>query len=101
MRCTSEDCSGTYEPREGVHTARRGDQIVVINHVPAEVCTVCGDVLLMPETVRRLEVLRHTTAPPARTVPLYEFTDAVSASASRAADASDRRVRVATAIIPS
>jgi len=80
MRCTTQDCPGTYEPRKGVHTVRRDDQIVVISHVPAEVCTVCGDVLFAPETVRRLEALRHTTAPPERTVPLYEFTDVVSAS---------------------
>lgn len=79
MRCSIENCSGMYEAREVVHTVRRGDQIIVINHVPADVCTICGDVLFTPETVRRLEALRQTTATPARTVPLYEFTDAVSA----------------------
>ena len=78
MMCRSEDCLGTSEPRTVVHTVRRGDQIVVINHVPADVCRVCGVVLFTPETVRRLEALRHTTAPPERTVPLYEFTDVMS-----------------------
>ncbi len=79
MRCNIQDCPGAYEPREVVHTVRRGGQIIVIDHVPAEVCTICGDVLFAPDTVRRLETLRATSAPPARTVPLYEFTDARSA----------------------
>jgi len=79
MRCNIADCLGKYEQREVVHTVRQGDRIIVINHVPAEVCTVCGDVLFTPATVRRIEALRKTTAPPARSVPLYEFSEAVSA----------------------
>lgn len=79
MKCSIIDCSGEYEQREVVHTVRRGDQIIVIDHVPAEVCSVCGDVLFTPETVRRIEALRHTMAPPARTVPLYHFEEAKSA----------------------
>ncbi|RLC69324.1 MAG: hypothetical protein DRI52_09145, partial [Chloroflexi bacterium] len=39
-------------------------QIVVIDHVPAEVCSVCGDVLLRPEAVRRIEALLRTAAFP-------------------------------------
>jgi len=77
MRCNIVGCPGVYEAREVVHTARRGDQIVVSDHVPAEVSTVCGDVLFTPETVRHLEALRQATATPACTVPLYDFTDAV------------------------
>lgn len=79
MRCGIASCSGEYEQREVVHTVRQGDRIIVINHVPAEVCTICGDVLFTPETVRRIEALRRTTAQPARTVPLYEFSEAASA----------------------
>jgi hypothetical protein len=46
---------------------------MVIEHVPAEARNVCGDVLLAPETVRRIETLLAATPPPIRTVPLYEF----------------------------
>ena len=45
----------------------------MIDHVPAEVCNLCGDVLLTPETVRRIEALLKATAPPSRNVRLYEF----------------------------
>lgn len=75
MTCTMTDCAGVYEAREVVHTGRQGDRIRVIDHVPAEVCTVCGDVLFAPQTVRRLEALRRTTVPHAGTVPLYDFDD--------------------------
>jgi YgiT-type zinc finger domain-containing protein len=79
MKCSIEDCSGEYEQREVVHVVHQGERIMVIDHVPAEVCAVCGDVLFTPETVRRIEALRHTTASPARTVPLYNFSDVKSA----------------------
>lgn len=73
MKCSIEGCPGVYEEREIVHTVRHHGQVVVIDHVPAEVCSVCGDVLLKPETVRRLEELLRTTAEPSKTVPLYEY----------------------------
>jgi YgiT-type zinc finger domain-containing protein len=73
MKCSIEGCPGVYEEREIVHTVRYHGQVVVIDHVPAEVCSVCGDVLLKPETVRRLEELLRTTAKPTKTVPLYEY----------------------------
>jgi hypothetical protein len=46
---------------------------MVIDHVPAEVCNVCGNVLLTPETVRHIETLLKATPPPSRNMPLYEF----------------------------
>jgi YgiT-type zinc finger domain-containing protein len=79
MRCNVDNCPGEYEQKEVVHTIRRGNQIIVIDHVPAEVCTVCGDVLFTPDTVRQIELLRHSTMPPVRTVPLYDFRQAKSA----------------------
>ena len=48
-------------------------KLIVIDHVPAEVCPVCGDVLLRPETVRRIEVLPEKQNQPSSTVPLYEY----------------------------
>jgi YgiT-type zinc finger domain-containing protein len=79
MRCSIQGCLGEYERREVVHVVHQGERIMVIDHVPAEVCTICGDVLFTPETTRRIEALRHTTASPRRTVPLYDFGDARSA----------------------
>lgn len=73
MKCSIEGCPGEYEKRRIVHTVRYEEQVIVIDGVPAEVCSVCGDVLLRPETVRRIEALLRTASSPARMVPLYKY----------------------------
>ncbi len=73
MRCSIEGGPGECEERQIVHTVRHHGQVLVIDHVPAEVCTVCGDVLLTPDTVRGIEKLLQSTSSPVGTVPLYEF----------------------------
>ena len=73
MRCSIERCSGVYERRKIVHTVRHNGQVVVVDRVPADVCSLCGDVLLEPDTVRRLEELLRSKDQPASTAPLYEF----------------------------
>jgi YgiT-type zinc finger domain-containing protein len=75
MKCSIVGCPGEYKQRKVVRAVRQGDRIIVVEQIPAEVCDVCGDVLFTPETIERLEALRQTTAPPARTVPLYTFAE--------------------------
>lgn len=72
MKCTIAGCPGEYEQREVVRAIRQGGRIIVVEHIPAEVCDVCGDVLFTPETIERLEALRQK-ATPISTVPLYDF----------------------------
>lgn len=52
-RCRKKNCDGVYEERFIEHAG--------IQDVPAEVCTVCGERLLRPETVRWLEKKRKET----------------------------------------
>ena len=73
MECSIEKCPGRYEDRLIAHTVRYRGELIVIDHVPADVCTECGDVLLKPETVRRIERLLRRRAQPAHMVPLYEY----------------------------
>lgn len=73
MDCSVDGCPGTYEEREVVHTVRHGGRVMVIDHVPAEVCAVCGDVLFRPEVVRRIEAIVRSAAVPAEMVPMYEY----------------------------
>ena len=73
MKCSIQGCPGEYEERRIVHTVRSGERVVVIDHVPAEVCSFCGDVLFKPETVRRIEKILREKAPPVRTAPVYEY----------------------------
>jgi YgiT-type zinc finger domain-containing protein len=73
VRCSLVGCTGHCEPRLIVHTVRHHGEIVVIDHVPAEVCSVCGDVLLAPATIRRIERLLQHRAAPASAAALYEY----------------------------
>jgi YgiT-type zinc finger domain-containing protein len=67
-----------YEPRTITHTLRHRGEVVVIDHVPADVCSLCGDVLLAPETVRPIEAILAKRGSPARAVPLYEYASSTS-----------------------
>jgi YgiT-type zinc finger domain-containing protein len=71
MPSSIASCSGDREEREIHHTVRYKGQLIVIDHVPAEVCTVCGDVLLRPETVRKIQAMVRESRRPAGSVPLY------------------------------
>jgi YgiT-type zinc finger domain-containing protein len=73
MRCSIQGCPGQYEAARIVHTVHRGEDIFVFEHVPADVCSVCGDTLLSPGTVKRLEELISGREKPARTAPVYEY----------------------------
>jgi YgiT-type zinc finger domain-containing protein len=73
IRCSIEGCPGHYELKTVTHTVRHTGEVVVIDHVPAEVCDVCGDVLFSPETIRRVESILRSMRKPDTTVPLYEY----------------------------
>ena len=73
MKCTLQGCVGEYEARTVTHTVRAEGELVVVDHVPASVCAICGDVLFDPQTVRQIEKLLKTRSTPTRTVPVYEY----------------------------
>ena len=85
MTCGITDCPGAYEARELVLARGKGEEIFVVERVPARVCAVCGETLFTPETVERLQALRRTHPPTSRTVPLYDFATAVAAVAAEVA----------------
>ncbi|HWB54532.1 MAG TPA: type II toxin-antitoxin system MqsA family antitoxin [Tepidisphaeraceae bacterium] len=76
MNCSIQGCSGEYEHAYVTHTVRHHGRVVVIDHVPAEVCSVCGDVLLEPETLRRIEQLLANLPKATQSAPLYEYAGA-------------------------
>jgi YgiT-type zinc finger domain-containing protein len=75
MKCTLRGCSGEYEQQTVAHTVRHEGELVVIDHVPASVCAVCGDVLFDPVTIRRIEKLLETKSSSTRTAPIYEYAE--------------------------
>lgn len=73
MNCTVQGCTGQYRDRPILHTLKYGADILVFENVPAEVCDVCSDTLLAPETVRHLEELMQRGAKPQRHAPVYVY----------------------------
>ena len=71
--CSIAGCPGHYRKASVIHTVRHQGSIVVIDHVPADACDVCGDVLFTPETVRHIEQLLTQRTASGKTVPLYEY----------------------------
>ncbi len=73
MKCSIQGCPGQYVPKSIIHTVKRGADVLVFEGVPAEVCDVCSDTLLTPETVRHLEELMRDHATPQKQAPVYEY----------------------------
>ncbi len=74
--CSNRGCPGEYEERTIAHLERWNGQPVVIDHVSAQVCTVCGDVLFAFATVERLDALGQARPEPVGAVALFEFAEA-------------------------
>lgn len=73
MKCSITSCTGEYESRQTLHTVRHKGNVIVFDHVPAEVCPICGDVLLNPDTVRHIEALLTHLPPTRLSAPLYDY----------------------------
>ena len=74
MKCSIQGCPGQYEQRAIVHTVKRGDEVLVFEGVPADVCDVCSDTLLAPETIRHIEKLIEDHAEPRSHAPVYAYS---------------------------
>jgi len=73
MKCSIKGCAGEYEDRLIIHTVRQGNDVLVIENVPAEVCSVCGDTLLKPDTVQHIERLLKQRVKPCKMAPMYQY----------------------------
>ncbi len=73
MKCSILGCPGHYEKKEILHTVHKGEEIFTFERVPAEVCSVCGDTLLTPDTVRHLANLLESKSKPGKMAPVYEY----------------------------
>ena len=73
MRCNIHGCPGHYELKSIVHTVKRGPEVLVFEDVPAEVCDVCSDIRLSPETIRHIENLMAKKTKPRKHAPVYLY----------------------------
>ena len=57
------------------YTSTIEGRLVLVEHVPADVCDRCGEVSFSPDVVDRLQQVVRQKEPPARVIetPVYEF----------------------------
>ena len=73
MQC---DLCGARMTEETVtYTLEVGGKLVVVEHVPARVCSQCGERLFSPETVERLQKTVWEQRGPSRVLetPVFDF----------------------------
>lgn len=73
MKCSIQGCPGNYEERLIVHTLKRGEDVLIFEQVPAEVCEVCSDTLLAPNTIQHLEELMQQPMEPHKHAPVFVY----------------------------
>jgi len=73
MKCTIQGCPGHYEHHVIVHTVKHGTNVLVFENVPAEICDICSDMILAPDTIRHLEHLMKRQTKPQRHAPVFVY----------------------------
>jgi YgiT-type zinc finger domain-containing protein len=68
---------GERRPQLIQYSVPMAGRLILVDHVPAEVCDRCGEVTLSPDVVERLQQTVWRREPPARFVEtaVYDFAD--------------------------
>jgi len=68
-------CGGELKNTTITHEVRHGTQVYLFEHVPAQVCTICGEIWIEELVLQQIDRLLKQ-GEPARTVqmPIYDFT---------------------------
>ena len=78
MRCAL--CKGEVE-EQLIRYVQEVDEhnVVIVENVPAEVCTQCGETFIRPEVARKIQRIAWEQPPPKRTVdvPVYDLAEVV------------------------
>ena len=71
---TCSVCGATESREEFVEEVFRIDgKYVLVDHIPAMVCTRCGEETFSRETTERIRLLVHGTAKPTKSIALKVF----------------------------
>ena len=68
-------CKGTVAAKRIQHIHRWGNQVYILEEVPAEVCQQCGEVYFAPDVLAQMDRIATTKSRPKATitVPVYSF----------------------------
>jgi YgiT-type zinc finger domain-containing protein len=80
INCSIRDCSGQYEKKFIPYVLKHKGEIIVLENVSAEVCSVCGDVLLSLETAEAIEAILKNPGIPSDRVPVYKMPEFAEAA---------------------
>ena len=77
-------CGGTFENEQVTYPQKFGENIAILENVPAEVCKQCGDELFHVDVVKKIEELLWSGAIPVRIahVPVYNLAEEQSVETS-------------------
>ena len=69
-------CKGKIINKRVRHVHHWGDEIVIFENVPAEVCTQCGEVYFSPEVLGMMDKATLGRTPPDKSisVPVFSLT---------------------------
>ncbi|MBU1671912.1 MAG: type II toxin-antitoxin system MqsA family antitoxin [Actinobacteria bacterium] len=68
-------CGGTIREDKVRHPPEHEGRIVIIENMPVLVCNQCGEILLRPETMKKIQKLVWSGSEPERTesIPVYDL----------------------------
>lgn len=68
-------CGGELEEKIVTHPQEYKGKIIILENVPAELCRQCGEVLLRPDILERVQEVVWSEVAPKRTasVPMYDL----------------------------
>ena len=74
-RMTCDRCQGQMRDQEIRYVLEMPSRLLVIEHVPAKVCSQCGEQLFAPGTVERLQQTAWEGHAPVRVMqtPVFDF----------------------------
>ena len=78
-------CGGTFEDGQITLTQQCDGKVAILENVPAKECKQCGDGLLRPEIVEKIQKLVWSGATPNRMVrvPVYDLAEEQSVEESK------------------
>lgn len=68
-------CRGRVALKRIQHIHRWGEQVFILEDVPAEVCQQCGEIFFAPDVLAEMDRIANSKARPKTTitVPVYSF----------------------------
>jgi YgiT-type zinc finger domain-containing protein len=69
-------CKGNLELKKTSHVHRWKGQIFLFENLLAEICDNCGEVYLLPQSLKKIDQTVQSKQPPLRhlSVPVYSFS---------------------------